>query len=71
MMFDIQNLARLLRDWKPMPDMPPSEFSPFSSHKDRHHRFSGEEVTRMKADLKRMSPQTYFSVFPEERVWRA
>ena len=70
-MFDIQVLAQLLRDWKQMPDMPPSEFSPFSSHRGRHHRFSGEEITAMKADLKRMSAATYYSVFPEEKVWRA
>lgn len=71
MMFDIQYLAQFLRDWKQMPDMPPSEFSPFSNHHARHHPFTGEEIARMKAELKRMSKGTYFSVFPEERVWRA
>lgn len=71
MMFDIQCLEKILRALKQMPDMPPSEFSPLSGHHDRHHPFSGEEITRMKFELKRMSPKTYFSVFPEEKVWRA
>jgi hypothetical protein len=67
MMFEIQARDRMLRDLKRMPDMPPSEFSPFPWHRDRHHRFSDAEIARMKSDLKRMSPNAYFSVFPEER----
>lgn len=66
MLAEIQGLASLLERWKRMPDAPPSEFSPFSYHDDRHHRFSEKEISRMRDDLRRMSPASYYSVFPED-----
>ncbi len=66
MMCEIQGLVILLEHWRRMPDAPPSEFSPFSSHEDRHHRFTGREKSRMMDELRRMSPLSYQSVFPEE-----
>ncbi len=70
MLFEIQRLASLLERWRRMPDAPPSEFSPFSSHESRHHRFSGKEISRMRDELRRMSPASYYSVFPEEQPGR-
>jgi len=66
MICEIQGLVILLEHWRRMPDAPPSEFSPFSSHEDRHHRFTGREISRMMDRLRRMSPNSYQSVFPEE-----
>ena len=67
MMFEIQARDRMLRDLKRMPDMPPSEFSPFPWHRDRHHRFSQEEIARMKSELRRVAPTAYHSIYPEEK----
>jgi hypothetical protein len=66
MFCEIQGLVILLTHWRRMPDAPPSEFSPFSSHENRHHRFTGREIARMMDELRRMSQVGYLSVFPEE-----
>jgi len=67
MMAEIQGLVILLRHWRRMPDAPPSEFSPFSAHENRHHRFTEAEIEEMRSGLRRMSPASYYSVFPEEQ----
>ncbi|HXQ80938.1 MAG TPA: hypothetical protein VN775_06490 [Opitutaceae bacterium] len=67
MMIEIQGLVILLLNLRRMPDAPPSEFSPFSSHQSRHHRFTEIEVAVMRRELRRMSPAGYFSVYPEEQ----
>jgi hypothetical protein len=67
MMFEIQAKDRMLRDLKKMPDMPPSEFSPFPWDRDRHHPFSTREIERMKSELRRLAPSAYFSIYPEEK----
>jgi len=70
MMIELQGLVILLKHLRRMPDAPPSEFSPFSSHHNRHHRFTEEETAAMRQELRRMSPACYFSVYPEERTGR-
>ncbi len=67
MLFEIQGLVILLGHWRRMPDAPPSEFSPFSMHENRHHRFSEDEIDCKRNELRRMSPASYYSVFPEEQ----
>ena len=67
MLFEIQGLVILLGHWKRMPDAPPSEFSPFSAHENRHHRFTDREIECKRNELRRMSPASYYSVFPEEK----
>jgi hypothetical protein len=66
MFVEILGHVTLLKHWKRMPDAPPSEYSPFCGHHNRHHRFSEKEIADRKSDLKRMSPASYYSVFPEE-----
>ena len=67
MMIEIQAKCLLLSHWKKMPDAPPSEYSPWSAHRDRHNRFSDQEISTMREDLRRRAPLSYYSVFPEER----
>ncbi len=67
MMWEIVYLKYLLEAWRRMPDAPPSEYSPPSNHSNRHHRFSGGEIQGMRDSLKQMSPESFYSVFPEER----
>ena len=68
MMFEIQARDRMLRDLKWMPDMPPSEFSPFPWDRDRHHRFSEKEIALMKSEQRRVAPTSYYSIYPEEKT---
>jgi hypothetical protein len=67
MMWEIVGLMHLLNEWKRMPDAPPSEYSCWHIHRNRHHRFTGNEIKAMRNTLKGLSPMAYYSVFPEEQ----
>lgn len=67
MMWEIVGLMHLLKHWKRMPDAPPSEYSGWYGHRNRHHPFTSEETKNMRDALRRLSPMSYYSVFPEER----
>ena len=67
MMIELQATSILLTYWRQMPDAPPSEYSPFSHHHDRHHPFSAKEISRIRDEFWRAAPKCYYTVFPEER----
>ena len=69
MIWEIVGLIHLLKGWKRIPDAPPSEYSCWYVHKDRHHRFTNEEINKMRDRLKRLEPGAYYAVFPEEQPW--
>lgn len=66
-MWEIVGLTHLLKAWRRMPDAPPSEYSQFYIHRNRHHRFSAKEIAEKRENLMRLSPLSYYSVFPEEK----
>jgi hypothetical protein len=67
MMWEILGLTHLLKEWRHMPDAPPSEYSLFDIHRNRNQRFSVKEIAAQRENLMRMSPMAYYSVFPEEK----
>jgi hypothetical protein len=67
MMIELQATSILLTKWKQMPDAPPSEYSPWYHHRDRHHPFSAKEISKIRDEFRRVAPKSYYSVFPEER----
>ena len=61
----VLGLDGLLRQWKLMPDAPPSEYSRWSCDKNRHHPFTRQEIARMKSTLARIAPSTYADHFAD------
>ncbi len=67
MMWEIVGLMDLLKAWKRMPDAPPSEYSSWYIHRERHRPFTSQEKQNMRDALRKLSPMSYYLLFPEER----
>ena len=67
----VVGLADLLSRWTKMPDAPPSEYSNWVVHKNRHQPFTPDEVARMRSTLAKIAPTTYADIFCEGRAVRA
>ena len=66
MQFEIMGLVGLLRRWRQRPEAAASELSLFSCHQGRFTPFSEQEIAAKRNELRRLSLESYFSVFPEE-----
>jgi hypothetical protein len=67
MFCEILSLDILLRILKRTPDVPPSELCLWHQYRNRHHPFSPEEIEAKKAELRRMAPSAFYSIYPEEK----
>jgi hypothetical protein len=67
MQIEIMGLVGLLERWRQRPEAPAAELSGFSCHRGRLTRFSGQEIAAKRNELRRLSPESYLGMFPEER----
>jgi hypothetical protein len=67
MMWEIVGLMDLLKAWKRKPDAPPSEYSSWYIHRERHRPFTAQETQNMRDALRKLSLMSYYLLFPEER----